>query len=159
MKYTLLLLITLLCFNCNKSIEQTEENIETNKKKFNTVLNKHLEAVPKKDLEAMKSTLTPNGDMQLILPNSEPTKTNAAFMQYHIDWFAAPIEWSFETKVLNTTIGKTVGMAIVEIVYREPLRDGKPYFNRMIVSYDLEKIDNKWYFIKDHASSIEKSTD
>jgi len=29
----------------------------------------------------------------------------------------------------------------------------------MIVSYDLKKIDDKWYIIKDHATSVEKSTD
>ncbi len=49
-------------------------------------------------------------------------------------------------------------MAVTEIVYREPEREGKPYFNRMIVSYDLEKIDGKWYIIKDHASSIESGS-
>jgi len=50
-------------------------------------------------------------------------------------------------------------MAITEIVYREPERNGEPYFNRMIVSYVLEKIDGHWCIIKDHASSVEKSTD
>jgi len=39
------------------------------------------------------------------------------------------------------------------------IRDGVPYFNRMIVSYDLENLDGAWYVIKDHASSVEKSTD
>ena len=29
----------------------------------------------------------------------------------------------------------------------------------MIVSYDLQKINGQWYFIKDHANSIQKSTD
>ena len=36
------------------------------------------------------------------------------------------------------------------------VRNGKPYFKRMIISYLLEKIDKKWYIIKDHASSTEK---
>ncbi|WP_034058489.1 YybH family protein [Lacinutrix jangbogonensis] len=162
MKYTLILIIALSCFNCNTKTEQIEANIisqEGNEKEFNIVLNKHLEAVSKKNLEAMKSTLTPNGNMQLILPSTEPTNTNTAFINYHKEWFAAPIQWSFKTKILNTNIGETLGMAIVEVVYSEPLRNGKPYFNRMIVSYDLEKTDGKWYFIKDHASSIKKSTD
>ena len=41
----------------------------------------------------------------------------------------------------------------------EPERDGKPYFNRMHISYTLEKQNGQWYVIKDHASSVEKSTD
>ena len=52
-----------------------------------------------------------------------------------------------------------LGMAVVEVIYREPNRNGKPYFNRMIVSYDLQKVAGQWYVIKDHASSVEKSTD
>ena len=164
MKHTILLLLVLSIFSCNnttKPIVKVDVKAiqEANKKAFHFVLNKHLEAVPNKNLEAMKRTLTPNGNMQLILPSTEPTYTNADFMQYHKDWFAADLEWSFTAKVLNTSIGKTHGMAIVEVVYSEPLRNGKPYFNKMIVSYDLQNINGHWYFIKDHASSVKKSTD
>ncbi|CAM3505587.1 YybH family protein [Aequorivita lipolytica] len=120
-------------------------------------MQKHLDAVSNRDLVSLKETMAPNGQMQLILPKTEIIKGVDGFMDYHKEWFAAP-DWTFETKILNTEIGQDVGMAIIEIIYREPLRDGKPYFNRMIVSYDLKKIEGKWYVIKDHASSIEKST-
>ncbi|WP_452224391.1 YybH family protein [Lacinutrix chionoecetis] len=166
MKHTMLLCMALLILGCQNSTEKkdtndftVEANMQTNEADFTAVLKKHLDAVTNKDLETLESTLSPNGNMQLILPKTEITTTAEAFMDYHREWFAAPIEWTFETKVLNTNIGERLGMAVVEIVYREPLRDGKPYSNRMIVSYDLEKIDGKWYFIKDHASSVEKSTD
>ncbi len=126
---------------------------------FVETMQKHLDAVTNKDLAALKSTLSPNGNMQLILPQTEITNTVDAFMKYHEDWFAAQIPWTFETQILNTQIGETFGIAITEIVYREPERDGKQYFNRMYVSYALQKIKGKWYIIKDHASTIEKSTD
>jgi hypothetical protein len=125
---------------------------------FLEVINKHLNAVSNRDLESLKSTLSPTGEMQLILPKAEILYSVEAFLQYHIDWFALP-DWTFETKVLNTKVGKQLGMAIVEIIYREPMRDGQPYFNRMIVSYVLERTNGHWYVIKDHASSVEKSTD
>ncbi len=48
-------------------------------------------------------------------------------------------------------------MATTEFLYKELERNGKPYFNKMIVSYTLEKTDGNWYIIKDHASSIEKT--
>lgn len=62
-----------------------------------------------------------------------------------------------ETKIVNVKVGDKIGMAVTEAMYREPNRNGSPYFNHMMVSYDLEKIDDKWYVIKDHASSIEKT--
>ncbi|WP_397362712.1 YybH family protein [Olleya sp. R77988] len=160
----IILFLSLSLNACQKPKATTETTVpktsqKDNQQQFLDVLNKHLDAVPKKDLATMKSTLTPNGNMQLILPKSEPITTNAGFMKYHKDWFAADLEWSFETKILNTEVGETIGMAIVQSIYKEPLRNGKPYFNRMIISYDLQKIDGTWYFIKDHASSVQKSTD
>lgn len=131
---------------------------QENNKALVSLMQKHLDAVTNRDLVTLESTLSPDGNMQLILPASETTTTVKEFMDYHREWFAMP-DWTFETKILNTQVGATMGMAVTEVIYREPLRDGKPYFNRMVVSYDLKKIDGEWYVIKDHASSIEKSTD
>lgn len=132
-------------------------NVE-NKALLEATMKKHLDAVTNRDLETLKSTLSPKGKMQLILPSTEIIDRVDGFMDYHSEWFEVP-NWTFETKIVNTEVGESMGMAIVEIVYREPERDGKPYFNRMIVSYDLQKINGQWSVIKDHASSVEKSTD
>lgn len=120
-------------------------------------MQKHLDAVTNRDIETLKSTMSPEGEMQLILPGSEIIYSVDGFMDYHEEWFSDST-WTFETKILNTRMGDKMGMAVTEIVYRETEREGKPYFNRMIVSYDLEKIDGKWYIIKDHASSIESGS-
>lgn len=162
-KITSFVLISLFflsaCNNTPKTNTQKEISHETNEQQFNDVLKKHLNAVVNKDLETLKSTLSPKGNMQLILPKTETTNTVQDFVEYHKEWFAIDVEWTFETKIQNTKVGKNLGMAVVEVIYREPLRDGKPYFHRMVVSYDLEKMDGQWYFIKDHASSLERSTD
>ncbi len=150
-----------LVSSCVEKQEDKPDVVKTrleNEKLFESTVLKHLNAVSNKDINTLKSTMSPKGNMQLILPSTEIIESVDGFVKYHEDWFKIP-NWTFETKLLNTKIGNELGMAIVEIVYREPERDGKPYFNRMIVSYDLEKIDGNWYFIKDHASSVEKSTD
>lgn len=134
----------------NKASQTNEDFVET--------MQKHLDAVSNRDLVSLKSTMSPTGKMQLILPKTEIIDSVSNFMQYHEDWFKSP-DWTFETKILNTEIGESFGIAITEIIYREPERNGEPYFNRMIVSYALEKIEDNWYIIKDHASSVEKSTD
>jgi hypothetical protein len=131
---------------------------DTNSEAFRATLDKHLNAVVNSDLPALKSTLSPEGKMQLILPGMEIIATANGFIEYHEEWFKSS-NWTFETEVLNTEIGPKYGFAVVEVVYREPDRDGLPYFNRMIVSYDLEQLDGNWYVVKDHASSVEKSTD
>ncbi|MTB51715.1 nuclear transport factor 2 family protein [Lewinella sp. W8] len=125
---------------------------------FVATLEKHLKAVSERDLTSLRATMSPEGKMQLILPGTEIIETVDGFLDYHREWFQ-DTTWTFETKILNTEIGEQVGIGITEIVYREPERNGEPYFNRMIVSYALERINGNWYIIKDHASSVEKSTD
>ncbi len=147
------------CADISNSKLKEESFLERSKEEFVETLQKHLDAVSNRNLDSLKSTLSPEGKMQLILPGSEVMYSVDSFIAFHRDWFQDTTGWSFETKILNTEIGDPIGMAITEIIYREPERDGKPYFNRMIVSYDLERIGDRWYIIKDHASSVEKSTD
>lgn len=159
--FPLVLSLCLSIFSCNDATQHkdtTEENPKNQNSLFISTMQKHLDAVTNKDLETLKSTMSPNGEMQLILPGEEIMDTSEKFLEFHKEWFK-DTTWTFETKIVNTDIGKDFGMAITEIIYREPNRDGGPYFNRMIVSYDLKKINGKWYIVKDHASSVEKSTD
>ncbi|GHB60166.1 hypothetical protein GCM10007390_12350 [Persicitalea jodogahamensis] len=146
------------CQSNSQNDTSTPQARQENEEAFRTTMQKHLGAVANKDLATLKSTLSPDGKMVLILPQTEITNTVDEFMKYHQEWFQ-DTTWTFETKILTTEIADSLGMAITEIVYREPERYGKPYFNRMIVSYDLKKSGNSWYVIKDHASSVEKSTD
>jgi len=125
---------------------------------FGKTLQSHLNAVSERDLTTLRNTLSPQGKMLLILPDSEILSSVDSFIKFHEEWFRDTL-WSFETKILDTEVGNKIGFAIVEAIYREPERFGQPYFNRMIVSYGLEKIEDKWYVIKDHACSIEKSTE
>lgn len=111
MKYTLLLFVSLIYFNCNNTIEKSNLELfiisqESNKIAFNIVLLKHIKAVSNKYLETLKSTLSPNGNMPLISPKTETTNTVSDFIKHHK-------ERSFITKVQNTTIGETVGMAVL----------------------------------------------
>ena len=127
-----------------------------NIKDFTDVLQIHLEAVSEKNIEKLIATLPPDSNFLFILPNTFPTTSSIDFIEFHAEWFKDK-SWTFETKILETNIGETMGIALVEILYEEPERNGKPYYNKMAVSYALKKINNKWYVVKDHASSIEKS--
>lgn len=158
MKRLFLFLATILLIGCTTKSEPSPEAIKANKNKFISAMQKHLDAVSNQDLVALKETLAPNGQMWLMVPATERIDSVSGFMDYHKAWFAEP-NWTFETKILETEISDDLGLAIVESIYREPLRDGVPYFNRMSISYVLKKINGNWYVIKDHASSIEKSTD
>ena len=155
------ILIILISISCGNLKEESNMNSFSSEKEssvlFLTTMEKHLESVSSRDLETLKSTLSPEGKMQLILPDSEIMNTSESFIKFHEEWFL-DTTWTYKAKILNTEIGEKLGIAIAEILYKEPNRNGKPYFNRMIVSYALEKVNGQWYIIKDHASSIERSS-
>lgn len=140
------------------AIAKSAESIAADKTEFYSVLQKHLDAVSNKNLDSLASTLSPEGKMQLILEGSEVLHTVDSFLLNQKAFFEYG-DWTFETRIVNTDIGQRLGLATVEIIYREAERNGEPYFNRMTISYALEKVDGSWYVIKDHASSVEKSTD
>lgn len=156
--------VLLICFfiSCKnepeKKVETIVESQILEKETAQAVMQKHLDAVSNRDLKTLESTLSPDGNMQLILPGTEIIEGKSGFMDYHREWFKAP-DWTIDSKILNSQVGGTLAMIIVESIYREPERDGKPYFNRMTISYDLKKIDENWYVIKDHMASVQKSTD
>ncbi len=154
-----LLLCSVFLINACAHQTKNKHTADANAKAFMSVLQTHLNAVTNKDIDTLASTLSTTAGMQLILPQTEIIVGVEGFLDYHRQWFAIDNGWTFETRVLNSQVEDQLGMAVVEIVYREPIRNGQPYFNRMIVSYDLRKINGQWFIFKDHASSVEKSTD
>ena len=159
----ILILISVSILSCTVDKEPSAAELEQHKllrkSEMEQKMKQHLDAVTNRDLISLKSTLHPDGKMQLILPGTDIINGVDGFMEFHSDWFSADDEWTFETKILNSEVGENFGMVITELTYREPERDGKPYFNRQTVSYVLEDVDGEWYVIKDHCSSTEKSTD
>ena len=149
----------LLLLSCDRSDEKEQDLTDQapSEQEMVSVMQQHLDAVTNRDLQALKRTMSPEGTMQLILPGSEIMYSVDEFMDYHREWFKDST-WTFDTRILNTAVGDPIGMAVVEVTYREPDRAGKPYYNRMIVSYDLKRVDRQWYVIKDHASSVERSS-
>lgn len=144
-----LLFIPLLLSACQTNL------LEIEREAMQATMEKHLNAVATRNIEDLSATLSTDDDMILILPQTEITYTTKEFIDYHIEWFE-DTSWTFDSKIISLKAGTYFGMAVVEVMYREPNLNGKPYFNRMNVSYVLEKKAGRWCVIKDHASSIEK---
>ncbi|MEM8523015.1 MAG: nuclear transport factor 2 family protein [Bacteroidota bacterium] len=155
-------LVSTLCIACQEEEQSTESenkiSNQENEQLFIATLEKHLAAVSNRDLETLANTLSPTGEMYLILPQTETMTTTEDFLDYHVTWFR-DTAWTFETEILKTAIDDNLGMAIVDVTYSELERNGEPYFNHMQVSYTLRKEGSEWYVYKDHASSIERTGD
>lgn len=118
------LVLVVLAASCVSTNTSNQNSISQTKSEsiFMDQLSKHLNAITNKDLEALRSTMSPKGDMQLILHNQEIMYTVDSFMKFHEDWFKIP-NWTFDTKVLHTKIGQDIGIAITEMMYKEPEKE------------------------------------
>jgi len=149
-----ILLIVMSCENQKPNQVKNSDDYTVVK----TTLEKLLLAIEQKNLKDLESLMAPDKKMELILPQTEISYTSKAFLDLHREWFKDST-WTIETNILNIEVGHPISTATTDAMYREPERDGKPYFNHIIVTYVFEKIGDKWYVIKDHASSQKKSTD
>lgn len=147
-------LLLLICGGSAVASECHQANIEA----FEKAVIAHMRAVSNRDLEALGATLHPSGDMQLVMPDQEVKHGAQAFLDFHKAWFQSD-NWTIESKLIKSKVGCEMGTALTEQMYREPERDGKPYFNRITVTYVLEKVDDQWVVIRDHASWTERSND
>ncbi|MBR9922240.1 MAG: hypothetical protein GYB31_15485 [Bacteroidetes bacterium] len=122
-----------------------------------SLLEVHLKSVREKDLETLTQTLPPaDYPMQLILPDGTRMETAGAFLDMHREWFK-DTTWTMETKVLFSDRKGDYTISVVESVYREPDRNGNPYFHKMYITYALKQFDENWLVVMDHASTQEKS--
>ncbi|KJJ39513.1 hypothetical protein [Aequorivita vladivostokensis] len=98
---TVLFFLGVFAISCNEKsssaktdtiveVDISQKSEENNDKEFLAVMQKHLDAVSNRDLGALRETMAPNGQMQLILPGSEIIDGVEGFMNYHKEWFAAP---------------------------------------------------------------------
>lgn len=159
-KKTLVVLTSIFALvSCSQNSNQNSVEIDKNEKEIRKTLEVLLTSIENKNIDGLKSTMSPSGQLELIQPNTKTTNTVDEFVQLHDEWFK-DTTWAMDTKILNIETGLLIGTATTEAIYKETNRNGKPYFNHMIVTYVLKKeTDNKWYVIKDHASSLKKSTD
>lgn len=157
----LFLLFATACQDKASTDSEPTPQIRTTKEQeaaFATAMRKHLDAVENRDINALQSTMSPDGKLFFILDKRPLTTTSKAFMDFHREWFKDS-SWTISFKILHTEVADSLGIAITESIYREPDRDGKAYYHKMHVSYSQEKINDQWYVIMDQAVSLEKSTD
>lgn len=140
------------------SAEEIKAKQKQNSKSFHTALRKHTKAISDRDLETLKTMMSPDGLMHLIRPSTAVVYTTDNYIRYHESWFQDP-NWSIKFSITDSEVGEEVGMAITDVLYEVPDRNGKPYWNKMVISFVLKKMDGNWYVISDHSGSVQKSTD
>lgn len=140
------------------SLEAQKAQRKADHKLFHATLRKHTTAISNRDIATLKTLMSPDGLMHLMRPNTAVVYSTDNYIKYHESWFQDP-NWSIKFTITDSEVGAEMGLAITEVMYEVPERDGKPYWNKMTISFVMKKMDGAWYVISDHSGSVKKSTD
>jgi ketosteroid isomerase-like protein len=123
----------------------------TVKPDFDTALQKHFEAISKRDVAAFKSHLTKGETLYTIVQNGHAFTTPAETVAIHEQWFKDP-KWIWEGFVVHKVVGNDVAMALVKYQYRAKPED-KPIATWLTYVFQIE--DGQWRIVHDQNTALD----
>ena len=151
--FVLILLVSFM-YSCTPSPKKVQDESKARAK-----LDKLLTSLEKKDVVGLKEVMSNSDNMELIFTSGDITSSTAEFIEFHEKWFQDS-SWTMRHEIVNFKYHGNFATATVKAFYKEPDREGSPYFHNMMVSYVLKELENgEWSIIKDQATTFDKAKD
>ncbi|MCL2353681.1 MAG: nuclear transport factor 2 family protein [Defluviitaleaceae bacterium] len=115
---------------------------------FESVLNVHLKAIADRDLSVFSKFLHPSQNIIIILPNGNIIEGFESVVNFHKRWFE-DLDWHMDVKMLDIITIDNVGYALLDVIYHDLDEDGNPYELKYFLSLLFNKINNRWFLIRD----------
>lgn len=117
---------------------------------FEKALERHLDAILSKNLDAYMATLTASDDLMLIFPAGELIDSTEGVVNFHREWFG-DANWVMEPEVIKTIEGSDQSTALLRYQYRDT-PDGEPRSAWLLLVFQLE--DGQWRLVHDQNTRI-----
>lgn len=122
---------------------------------FVQTLQKHLDAVANRDLDALLATVSQKPGLTLVMPNGKIIAGFVAYRDFHQTWFADP-DWTFSPKVESTLLTPELCHAAIAVEYKDLDREGNPYEQKLYLSLLFRLEQGHWLLV--HDQNTLKST-
>ena len=109
---------------------------------FRETLARHLEAIQRRDLDALAATVSPD-ELVLVTADGKLKRTAREFLDAHREWFAMK-GWTLEATV--ETVYETAGLAVavLRLLYNEPGVN-----QASLLTLVFEKRGDRWLMVLD----------
>lgn len=104
---------------------------------FDEQLARHFKAIQSRDLAALKSTLTSDAQLELILPTGKRMTTRQEFIAFHEEWFKSPT-WRIRFEPLTRVETQEMAIATVRARY-EDVENGGPFVRKNWLTLTFRK--------------------
>ena len=118
---------------------------------FNIALQRHLDAITNRDLQAFKAHLTGGDVMYTIVQNGHAFTTPGELADIHEQWFKDP-DWSWQGTVVHQVVGEDMAMALIRYQYRPKPKDES--FSTWLV-YVFQLQGGEWRLIHDQNTALD----
>lgn len=119
---------------------------------FKKLLDKHLNAMIKKDLSTFLETVSKE-NIILIMPNGKLISDYQGFRDLHSAWFADD-DWSMDYKTIKIDGKDFISSVLLEINYHDVDDNNEPTHLNYFLYLVFEKIGENWYLIHDQNTII-----
>jgi ketosteroid isomerase-like protein len=115
---------------------------------FRETLQAHLRAIQARDLQALAATVAPDR-LVLIMADGKLVRSSAEFLEAHRGWFAVK-DWSLATTEVAAFESAQLGVAVLELDYREPPATR----SRSYLTLVFERHGERWLMVQDQNTPI-----
>jgi uncharacterized protein (TIGR02246 family) len=115
---------------------------------FRDTLERHLRAIRERDLAALADTVAPDA-LVLITAEGKLAQRTEEFLELHRGWFGAG-HWTLEAKPVETFESPDLGVAVLELDYREP----PSVRSRSFLTLVFQRRDGRWLMVQDQNTPI-----
>jgi len=114
-------------------------------------LEKHFQAISRRDIDEFQSHLTKSERLYTIVQNGYAFTTPSETLEILRQWFQDP-NWIWEGEVVHSLVGQDVGMALVKYSYRTK-PDEAPVVSWL--TYVLALEEGEWKIVHDHSTALD----
>ena len=118
---------------------------------FDKTLQRHLDAIANRDIEAFKANLTRDDKLYTIVQNGHAFTTPSELIDIHELWFKDP-NWLWEGSVIHKIVGVDMAMALLRYQYRARPGD-EPFSTWLLYVFQLQ--DGEWRIVHDQNTALD----
>lgn len=119
---------------------------------FAADLDRHLDAIRRRDLAALADTLDPD-DLVLVAADGEVAFGRDEFLRRHRDWFALD-GWSLETRPLHSFESGDLAVCLLALRYRDRAASGAPIDEPSVLSLVFRRREGGWLLVQDQNTPV-----
>ena len=120
---------------------------------FREGLEKHLDAIRRRDLDALAATLPTDGRIVLVMADGKLVRSATEFLGLHRDWFAGTT-WRLDTELVEAFESADLGVAVLRLDYRDVKPSGEPLHEQSYLTLVFRRDGDRWVMVQDQNTPI-----